>query len=170
VELPARGWEALAEAARGLDGRVRVAVLTGPWSRYADERSGPDGAVLPPLLRPPVTIAALAGEVTGGALTLGLAADLRVVEQGTVLAVGGDPAAAAALVPLMGRARALELALTGRPVTADEAVALGAALLVVPTGDLEAAAHGLAGALLLRPADEAAGLVAAVRRAGIPVV
>lgn len=54
---------------------------------------------------------------------------------------------------LVGYARALEICATGRFVHAEEAERTGLANLVVPAGELDAAARDLAGALLAAPRD-----------------
>ena len=159
VELPGRGWQALGRVARDLDGRVRVALLTG-LSSYACAPDPPErewAPGLPPLLRPPVTVAVLEGDVAGPALALALVCDLRVVGAGAALTVAGDAAAAAALVPLLGRAAALELTLTGRPVPTPETVE-----------DPLEHARRLAGALVALPREQAVDLTAVVRPRSAP--
>ncbi|MGE5763874.1 MAG: enoyl-CoA hydratase/isomerase family protein [Mycobacterium leprae] len=117
-----------------------------------------------------LTVAALAGPVDGAAVELALACDLRIlsldarltvtdVVGGRVPALGG----LARLRALAGPSRALELALTGRTVAADEAVGLGLATLAVPPGELLDAAHDLAAALLTAPRPAAVEAKALLR-------
>ena len=78
------------------------------------------------------TVAAINGFALGGGLELALAADLRVAATGARL---GLPEVGLGLIPgyggtqrlprLIGQGRALDLILTGRHVTADEALQLG---------------------------------------------
>ena len=96
-------------------------------------------------LRQP-TIAALNGIAYGGGLELALACDLRVAADHVKLAA---PEVGLATVPgwgmttrlatLVGPARAKQLILTGRPITADEAASWGLLAEVVPAADLAAA-------------------------------
>ncbi len=78
------------------------------------------------------TVAAINGFALGGGLELALAADLRVAQAGARL---GLPEVGLGLIPgyggtqrlprLIGQGRALDLILTGRHVTAEEALQLG---------------------------------------------
>lgn len=96
-------------------------------------------------------IAALHGRVSGGGLELALACDLRVAAEGTLLAL---PEVTRGLVPgsgavawlprIVGLGRALEMLLTGEPVTAEEALRIGLVNRVVPLADLQASAQQLA--------------------------
>lgn len=97
-------------------------------------------------------IAALNGDALGGGLELAEACWLRVaadharlghpeVRIGAVAGWGGTTR----LARLVGRGRAAELLLTGRTVTASEALAMGLVNRVVPGGQLREAAAGLAG-------------------------
>jgi len=96
-------------------------------------------------------IAAVAGYAVAGGLELALWCDLRVVEDDAVLGVfcrrWGVPLIDGGTVRLpriVGMGRALDLILTGRPVHADEALAMGLANRVVPRGESRAAAEALA--------------------------
>ncbi len=116
--------------------RVHRLVLTG------DAPLGPSRMCL----SKPV-IAAISGFAVAGGLELALFCDLRVVEKSAVMGVfcrrWGVPlidGGTIRLPRLIGLSRALDLILTGRPVYADEALAMGLANRVVPDGScLEAA-------------------------------
>jgi enoyl-CoA hydratase len=102
------------------------------------------------LLTKPV-IAAVAGYAVAGGLELALWCDLRVVEETAVLGVfcrrWGIPlidGGTVRLPRLIGLSRALDLILTGRPVTADEALGIGLANRIVPRGTARQAAEKLA--------------------------
>jgi enoyl-CoA hydratase len=96
-------------------------------------------------------IAAIEGFAVAGGLELALMCDLRVAAAGAVFGVfcrrWGVPLIDGGTVRLpriVGQARALDLILTGRPVAADEALAMGLANRVVPDGTALAAAIELA--------------------------
>jgi enoyl-CoA hydratase len=96
-------------------------------------------------------IAAIAGHAVAGGLELALWCDLRVMEEDAVLGVfcrrWGVPlidGGTVRLPRLIGLSRALDLILTGRPVGAEEALAMGLANRVVPAGESRAAAESLA--------------------------
>jgi enoyl-CoA hydratase len=102
----------------------------------------------------PVTIAAITGYALGGGLELALACDLRVVADNARL---GQPEILLGIIPgggatqrlprLVGPARAKDMILTGRQVTADEALRIGLADRVVPAAEVLDAALGLASEL-----------------------
>jgi enoyl-CoA hydratase len=127
-----------------------------------DERAAPPGPRAPMgptrlLLSKPV-IAAVAGHAVAGGLELALWCDLRVMEQGAVLGVFcrrfGVPlidGGTVRLPRLVGHGRALDLILTGRPVHADEALAIGLVDRVVPPGQARAAAEALAAEIAAFP-------------------
>jgi enoyl-CoA hydratase len=101
-------------------------------------------------LRKPV-IAAIAGHAVAGGLELALWCDLRVAEQGAVLGVfcrrWGVPlidGGTVRLPRLIGTSRAMDLVLTGRPVEAEEALAMGLVNRVVSAGAARAEAEELA--------------------------
>jgi enoyl-CoA hydratase len=84
-------------------------------------------------------------------LELALWCDLRVAEEDAVLGVfcrrWGVPLVDGGTVRLpriVGAGRAMDLVLTGRPVDAEEALAIGLVDRVVPTGTARAAAEELA--------------------------
>ena len=141
--------EALAKAFREFDADVdaAVAVLTGSGNTFcagADlkaigaERSnrveaegdGPMGPSRMQLSKP--VIAAIEGYAVAGGLELALWADLRVAADDAVLGVfcrrWGVPlidGGTVRLPRLIGQSRAMDLVLTGRPVGAEEAYAIG---------------------------------------------
>jgi enoyl-CoA hydratase len=109
------------------------------------------------LLSKPV-IAAVAGYAVAGGLELALWCDLRILEESAVVGVfcrrWGVPlidGGTVRLPRLIGLARALDLILTGRPVRAEEALALGLANRVVPHGSALQAAQELAHQLAAFP-------------------
>ena len=108
-------------------------------------------------LRKPV-IAAIAGHAVAGGLELALWCDLRVVERDATLGVfcrrWGVPlidGGTVRLPQLIGLSRALDLILTGRPVQADEALAMGLCNRVVDVGQARAEAEALAATLAAFP-------------------
>ncbi|HUJ76940.1 MAG TPA: crotonase/enoyl-CoA hydratase family protein [bacterium] len=161
--------EALAQAFRDFDAdpEARVAVFWGAGGtfcagadlkvvargervrRYSEEGDGPMGPSRLKLGKP--VIAAVAGHAVAGGLELALWCDLRVLEQSAVLGVfcrrWGVPLIDGGTVRLpriVGLGRALDLILTGRPVGAEEALAIGLANRVVPDGTCREAAEDLA--------------------------
>ena len=85
-----------------------------------------------------IVVAALDGPAVGGGAQLAIAADLRVAAPGARIQIAGPghglAVAAWALPSLVGRGRAMDLCLTMRPVGAEEALRIGLANEVVPTG------------------------------------
>lgn len=109
------------------------------------------------LLRKPV-IAAVAGYAVAGGLELACWCDLRVVEEDATFGVfcrrWGVPlidGGTVRLPRLIGLSRALDLIMSGRPVAADEALAMGLANRVVARGQARAAAEKLAAELAALP-------------------
>lgn len=109
------------------------------------------------LLSKPV-IAAIAGYAVAGGLELAVWCDLRVAEEDAVLGIferrfgvplidGGTQR----LPRLIGMSRALDLILTGRPVGAEEALAMGLVNRVVPKGKAREEAERLAAELAAFP-------------------
>jgi enoyl-CoA hydratase len=115
------------------------------------ERDG-DGPMGPSrmLLRKPV-IAAISGHAVAGGLELALWCDMRIADDDAILGVFcrrfGVPlidGGTVRLPRLIGLSRALDLILTGRGVSAGEALAIGLVQRVVPKGTALAAAKALA--------------------------
>jgi enoyl-CoA hydratase len=166
---------ALADAFRTFDAdeTAAVAVLTGAGDTFcagADlkavgsergnrvEPAG-DGPMGPSRMRlgKPV-IAAVSGHAVAGGLELALWCDLRVADESAVFGVfcrrWGVPlidGGTVRLPRLIGQSRAMDLILTGRPVDAAEALHIGLANRVVPTGGARAAAEELAASLAAFP-------------------
>jgi enoyl-CoA hydratase len=125
------------------------AVGTEAGNRVQRDGDGPMGPTRMRLGKP--VIAAIAGHAVAGGLELALWCDLRVVEQDAVLGVfcrrWGVPlidGGTVRLPRLIGTSRAMDLILTGRPVDADEALAIGLVNRVVAIGDSRRAAEELA--------------------------
>jgi enoyl-CoA hydratase len=125
-------------------------------NRVAPDGDGPMGPTRMVLGKP--VIAAIAGHAVAGGLELALWCDLRVAEDDAVLGVFcrrfGVPlidGGTIRLPRLIGLSRALDLILTGRPVRADEALAMGLVNRVVPRGEALAAAQRLARELAALP-------------------
>jgi enoyl-CoA hydratase len=117
---------------------------------------GPMGPSRMALSKP--VIAAISGHAVAGGLELAAWCDLRIMESDAVVGVfcrrWGVPLIDGGTVRLphiVGLGRALDLILTGRPVGADEALAMGFANRVVPPGQARAAAEELAAELARFP-------------------
>ncbi|HEU5155398.1 MAG TPA: crotonase/enoyl-CoA hydratase family protein [Streptosporangiaceae bacterium] len=118
-------------------------------NRVAYEGDGPMGPTRMVLSKP--VIAAVSGHAVAGGLELALWCDLRVAEQDAVFGVfcrrWGVPlidGGTVRLPALIGRSRAMDMILTGRPVRAPEAYDIGLANRLVPTGHARTAAEELA--------------------------
>jgi enoyl-CoA hydratase len=167
--------EALATAFRAFEGdeESKVAVLLGDHghfcagadlkaiaagnpNRLAADGDGPMGPTRMVLAKP--VIAAISGYAVAGGLELALWCDLRVAEEDAVLGVFcrrfGVPlidGGTVRLPRLVGLGRALDLILTGRPVDAREALAMGLVDRVVPRGQAREAATELARTIAAHP-------------------
>jgi len=116
---------------------------------------------------PVLTIAAIDGAARGGGAEFLAALDLRYASPRAVL---GQPEVPMGILPgaggttrlphLLGRAAALEVILTGRDVTAEEALTLGWVDAVVPVDELDARVDALARRVARMPRDS----IAAVKR------
>jgi enoyl-CoA hydratase/carnithine racemase len=149
---------------------VRSVLLTGAGDRFCtgwheslcdDEALKEAGALNDPFgcladcLKP--VICAINGDATGGGLALALSADIRIAAETARFAL---PEAKAGLLPiaggtqrllrLVGRAKALELILTGDAIDAQEALRIGLVSDVVPGEKLAERAQELAGRLAER--------------------
>ncbi len=108
-----------------------------------------------------VTIAAVHGHAIGAGFQLALGCDLRVLADDAQLSMAEvtlglvpDLGGTKRLAELVGYARALEICVTGRRVSASEADRIGLANAVVPGAELDAAVADLVAAVLAadRPA------------------
>jgi enoyl-CoA hydratase len=150
------------------DDDADVAVLTGAGGTFCSgadlqaitadparvnrlEPDGPGPMGISREVSPKPVIAAIEGHAVAGGLELALWCDLRVVAEDAVLGVfcrrWGVPlidGGTVRLPRLIGQSRALDLILTGRPVAAEEALAIGLANRVSPTGQALATAMALA--------------------------
>ena len=175
------------------DKEAQVAVLCGAGSHFcpgADLKAyaagvdasvidadgpGPMGPTRLMLSKP--TIAAINGHAVAGGLELALWCDLRVMEEDAVLGVfcrrWGAPlidGGTVRLPRLIGQSRALDLILTGRPVHAEEALAIGLVNRVVPKGRARSAAETLADELArFPPLTLRADRMSAHRQWGLPL-
>ncbi|MCP8707576.1 crotonase/enoyl-CoA hydratase family protein [Streptomyces cellulosae] len=125
-------------------------------NRVAEDGDGPMGPTRLRLSKP--VIAAVSGHAVAGGLELALWCDLRVAEEDAVFGVfcrrWGVPlidGGTVRLPRLIGTSRAMDMILTGRPVPADEAYAMGLANRVVPVGRARAEAEELAASLARFP-------------------
>jgi len=125
------------------------AIATGAPNRVAPDGDGPMGPSRMLLDKP--VIAAISGHAVAGGLELALWCDLRVAEESAVLGVfcrrWGVPlidGGTVRLPRLVGLSRALDLILTGRAVSAAEALSMGLVNRVVPDGEARVAAEALA--------------------------
>ncbi len=118
------------------------------------------------------TIAAVRGFALGGGAELALACDMLVAGEDATF---GQPEINLGIIPggggtqrlarAIGKARTMELVLTGRRVTAAEAGALGFVTRVVPAAETIGTALDLAAAVAAQPAEAVRAAVAAVRAA-----
>ncbi len=122
---------------------------TADGNRVATDGDGPMGPSRMRLSKP--VIAAVEGHAVAGGLELALWCDLRVAAEDAVFGVfcrrWGVPlidGGTVRLPRLIGASRAMDMILTGRPVGAAEALQIGLANRVVPSGQTRAAAEELA--------------------------
>jgi enoyl-CoA hydratase len=125
------------------------AVSEGRLNPLSPEGIGPMGPSRMLLDKP--VVAAISGHAVAGGLELALWCDLRVAEEDAVLGVfcrrWGVPlidGGTVRLPRLIGLSRAMDLILTGRPVSAQEALGMGLVNRVVPRGGAREAAEQLA--------------------------
>jgi len=168
--------DALAAAFRRLDAddEARIAVLTGAndtfcagadlkamrdperVTRVEPDGDGPVGPTR--MLSGKPVIAAVEGHAVAGGLELAAWCDLRVAAEDAVFGVycrrWGIPlmdGGTIRLPRLIGHSHALDLILTGRGVSGEEALRIGLANRLVPKGEALAAATALAGEIASRP-------------------
>jgi enoyl-CoA hydratase len=146
-------WGANGTFCAGADLKAIGTPDSNPTHRSGPAPMGPSRM----LLSKPV-IAAVSGHAVAGGLELALWCDLRVVEEDAVFGVfcrrWGVPlidGGTVRLPRLIGHSRAMDLILTGRAVDAQEALAIGLANRVVPTGQSRQAAEELAAELARSP-------------------
>ena len=125
-------------------------------NRISPEGDGPLGPTRLQLTKP--VIAAVSGYCVAGGLELACWCDLRVAEESAVFGVFcrrfGVPlidGGTVRLPRLIGASRAMDMILTGRPVDAAEALAMGLANRVVADGAAREAAEALAAELARLP-------------------
>ena len=134
------------------------ALAAGDPNRLEPEGDAPMGPTRMLLSKP--VIAAMNGYAVAGGLELALWCDLRIMEEDAVAGVfcrrWGVPlidGGTVRLPRLIGLSRALDLILTGRPVDAHEALAMGLANRIVPRGAARQEAEALAHELALLPQE-----------------
>jgi enoyl-CoA hydratase len=134
------------------------AIGTGRSNRVNPDGDGPMGPTRMRLRKP--VIAAVNGYAVAGGLELALWCDLRVADSDAVFGVfcrrWGVPlidGGTVRLPELIGRSRALDLILTGRPVTAVEAHDIGLVNRLAPPGGALEGALALAGELAALPQE-----------------
>ncbi len=132
------------------------AVAEGDRRPIPDQGSGPMGPTRLTLSKP--VIAAVEGYAVAGGIELALWCDLRVAAEDAVFGVFcrrfGVPLCdlgTVRLPRLIGHSRAMDLILTGRAVSAAEALEIGLANRVVPPGQALAASVALAHQLAALP-------------------
>ncbi len=132
------------------------AIAEGRGNRLDPSGDGPMGPSRM-VLRKPV-VAAIAGHAVAGGLELAAWCDLRVAERDATLGVFcrrfGVPLIDGGTVRLpriIGLGRALDLVLTGRPIGAAEALAIGLVDRVVEPGCARTAAEALAAEIAILP-------------------
>jgi len=143
-------------------------------NRMAPSGDAPMGVSRMCLSKP--VIAAVAGFAVAGGLELALWCDLRVAEEDSTFGVfcrrWGVPLIDGGTIRLpriIGHGRAMDMILTGRPVSATEALAMGLVNRVVPKGKAKEAAENLAKALCTYPQQcMNADRLSAIRQWGLP--
>jgi 2-(1,2-epoxy-1,2-dihydrophenyl)acetyl-CoA isomerase len=170
---------ALLETARD-DDAVAVVAVTGTGTAFSagldrkEIAKGLDGkSEFPVELMvdyPKPTIAAINGLAYGGGATMAMACDLRVAAKSATLTFGLGKVG---LVPewgssyllwrQIGYSRTLDVMLTARTITADEALAMGLVNRVVPDGELVLAVNELAQQIAALPPGTAAAIKQVLR-------
>lgn len=133
-----------------------TSIGTERQNRLEVDGSGPMGPSRMRLSKP--VIAAIEGYAVAGGIELAAWCDLRVAAEDVTFGVfcrrWGVPlidGGTVRLPRLIGESRAMDLILTGRPVGAEEALAIGLANRVVASGEALAAARQLAGEIAAFP-------------------
>jgi 2-(1,2-epoxy-1,2-dihydrophenyl)acetyl-CoA isomerase len=172
---------ATTEALQRAGAEARSAVITGAGKAFCSgadladliedyRRDGPDlNGHLERVFHPMVesildckvpTVAAVNGAAAGAGLGIALACDLRVMGASgsftsafTGIALVPDSGTTWWLPQMVGVSKAMELALTNRKLSAEEAVSLGLAVEVVADGELIGSAVALAARLSDLPTD-----------------
>lgn len=123
-----------------------------------DRQLGPMGPSRLTIKKP--VIAAVSGYAVAGGLELSLLGDIRIAEEDAVFGIFcrrfGVPlidGGTVRLQAIIGLGRALDMILTGRPVTATEALSMGLANRVVPKGKALEEAEKIANQLLGFPQE-----------------
>ncbi len=132
------------------------AIGTKQGNRFERDGDGPMGPTRILLSKP--VIAAVAGYAVAGGLELAIWCDLRIVERNAIFGVFsrrfGVPlidGGTIRLPRLIGLSRALDMILTGRPITAEEAFQMGLANRIVEVGQSRPEAEKLARAIAKFP-------------------
>jgi len=132
------------------------AVAAGPRKRTIAYGDGPMGPTRMLLAKP--VLAAVSGYAVAGGFELALWCDLRIIEEDAMMGVfnrrWGIPlidGGTVRLPALVGLGRALDLIMTGRPVDAREALAIGLANRVVARGQARQEAEALAATIAAFP-------------------
>jgi enoyl-CoA hydratase/carnithine racemase len=114
---------------------------------------------------PAVTIAAIAGDTSGGGCELGWACDLRIAEEQArfsqpevIIGAGTGIGGTSRLMRLIGRTVTAEMVLTGMPISAQRLYELGGCNRVVPTGRAVEAALEMAARIAANPPQAVAGM------------
>jgi enoyl-CoA hydratase/carnithine racemase len=125
-------------------------------SRVEPDGDGPVGPTRMLLTKP--VVAAVEGHAVAGGLELAVWCDLRVAAEDAIFGVycrrWGIPlmdGGTIRLARLIGHSHALDMILTGRGVSGEEALRMGLANRLVPTGETLAAAVSLAKEIASRP-------------------
>ncbi|CUA83789.1 Enoyl-CoA hydratase/carnithine racemase [Chelatococcus sambhunathii] len=196
-------WRAFPQvmATLGADDNVRVVIIRGAGDvaftagadigEFGSLRASPEGgrayeaanlaAFEAVAACPKPVLALIRGFCLGGGLGIALACDLRIAADDAVFAipaarlgVGYPPAGMGMIVAAIGAAAAKDLIFTARRIEAAEALTLGLVQKVVPAGDIERAAAGLAetiavnAPLTIRAAKAAVATAAGLPGAGTP--
>lgn len=116
-------------------------------------------------------IAAINGFALGGGMELALACHLRIasdnarlglpeIKLGIMPGFGGTQR----LLRLVGTTRALEMSLTGEPISAERALELGIVNRTVASDELESAVNGLSGSLAVAAPEAVSGILQAINQ------